>query len=192
MSIFEEMNIIDDNESLGSTIKLSDALNGVFMVVVDDASSYNIENVVTEIKKDYEEEEDSLEEQVEEENNHIIVDPKGIKELIEKIKTCENFDIVKRPKNRKFMQDELLNENDVMNIIKQLNVEDYSYTTKSKNKYHEGAELTVFVTDKMFQLEDRVLEGIEIYVKLEYTEAGFVCVISFHPAHKHEDNSYRD
>lgn len=192
MSIFEEMNIIDDNESLDSTIKLSDALNGVFMIVVDDASSYNIENVVTEIKKDYEEEEDSLEEQFEEENNHIIVDPKGIKELIEKIKTCENFDIVKRPKNRKFIQDELLNENDVMNIIKQLNVEDYSYTLKSRNKYHEGAELTVFVTDKMFQLEDRVLEGIEIYVKIEYTEAGFVCVISFHPAHKHEDNPYRD
>lgn len=101
MSIFEELNNIDDEASLNNNVTLSDALDGVFMLVVDNESSYNINKIVNELNKDYADEE-PLEEQllkrISDANNHIIVDPSGIKELIEKIKTCTHFEINQRAK----------------------------------------------------------------------------------------------
>lgn len=194
MSIFEELNNIDDEASLNNNITLSDAMDGVFMLVVDNAINYNIDNVVNELKKDYVDEEplaEQLSRRIMEENNHIIIDPSGIKELIEKIKTCNHFEINQRDKNKKFIEDQSLSRSDVVKIIKQLTIEDYSYTLNSTNKYHEGAQLTVFVTNKSFNLPNRTINGIEIYVKIEYTEAGFVCVVSFHEADKHENNPYK-
>lgn len=194
MSIFEELNNIDDEASLNNNVTLSDALDGVFMLVVDNAIEYNINNVVNELKRDYEDEEplaEHISRRILEENNHIIIDPSGIKELIEKIKTCNHFEINQRDKNKQFIEDQSLSRSDIIKIIKQLTIEDYSYTLNSTNKYHEGAQLTVFVTNKKFHLTDRTLDGIEIYVKIEYTEAGFVCVVSFHEADKHENNPYK-
>lgn len=194
MSIFEELNNINDEASLNKSVTLTDALDGVFMLVVDNASSYNINKIVNELNKDYSDEElldEHVSKRIRDENNHIIVDPSGIKKLIEKIKTCTHFEINQRAKNKQFIEEQSLSRSDVINIIKQLTVEDYSYTLNSTNRYHEGAQLTVFVTNKKFQLSDKILNGIEIYVKIEYTEAGFVCVVSFHEADKHENNPYK-
>lgn len=194
MSIFEDLNNIDDEASLNNKLTLTDALDGVFMLVVDNATEYDINNVVNELNKDYVDEEqitEQLSRKFMEENNHIIIDPSGIKELIEKIKTCRHFEINQRAKNKQFVEEQSLSRSDIINIIKQLTIEDYSYTLNSTNRYHEGAQLTVFVTNKTFQLSNRIMDGIEIYVKIEYTEAGFVCVVSFHEADKHENNPYK-
>jgi len=194
MSILEELSNIDDEASLNKSVTLSDALNGVFMLVVDDASKYDINTVVNELNKDYKDEEpieENISKRFREENNHIIIDPSGIKELIEKIKTCRHFEINQRAKNKKFIEEQSLSRSDIINIIKQLTIEDYSYTLNSTNKYHDGAQLTVFVTNKKFHLSNRTLDGIEIYVKIEYTDVGFVCVVSFHEADKHENNPYK-
>lgn len=192
-NIFDKMNSIDDNESLLDAVSLKDALDGAIVVVVEDARTYDIQTIVDEFSKDHEDEDVQDESTIQEaytHSKHIFISPSEVTDLLEKVSKCRYFDIKKRPKNVKFMSDHSLTEEDVITIIKQLEVMDYCYTLESTNKFHLGALLTVFITDKEFKLKDRTLTGVTIYAKIEYTEEGFICVVSIHDTDKMEPHPY--
>ena len=187
------MDSIDDDASLTNSISLKNALDGAIVVIVQDARTYDINTIVDEFAKDHEDEdlfEESYVQEAYEHKKHIFVSPSEVNVLLEKIVKCRYFDIKKRPKNVKFMSDNSLTEEDVITIIKQLEVMDYCYTLASTNKFHFGALLTVFITDKEFKLKDRILTGVTIYAKIEYTSEGFVCVVSIHDTDKMEPHPY--
>lgn len=192
-NIFDKMNNIDDNESLPDAVSLKDALDGAIVVVVDDARTFDIQSIVDEFAKDSDDEEPVDEAYLEEaydRSRHIFVSPSEVKEFLDKVSHCRYFNISKKPKNAKFFKDNSLTKDDVIAIIKQLEVVDYCYTLESTNEYHAGALLTVFITDKEFKLKDRTLTGVRIYAKIEYTDEGFVCVVSLHEPLKMEPHPY--
>lgn len=88
------MNDINDD----SLFTLKDALDGAIIVVVDDARTYDIANIVNEFSKD---------------------------RIDEKLTQGRE---------------------DVIAIIKQLDVIDHCYTLESVNKFHYGALLSVVIT----------------------------------------------
>ena len=183
-NIFEELNNIDDEISLNNSVHLADIINNAIVVVVDDAKSYDIQTIVDEFAKDYEDEEPVNESFLIEKFNeleHIIVSEQDVRALLLKVAECRYFDVkTDRPKNAEFIAQHNLTEAEIINIVKQLDTQDYCYTLKSKNKFHLGALLHVFISDKEFDLGSRKINNVSIYVKIEYTTEGFVCVVSIH------------
>lgn len=76
-------------------------------------------------------------------------------------------------------------------MLEQLDVIDHCYTLESVNKFHYGASLSVFITDKTFKLKNRTLVDITLYAKIEYTTEGYVCVVSIYLADSKKFNLYK-
>ena len=193
-SIFETLNNIDDSESLSNKTHLRDILHSAILVVVDNAKEYDINNIVNEFAKDHEDElpfNESFDEP--DVNEHMIITKDDLDVLLQKVSECRYFDIKdSRPKNAKFIAEHELTEPEIINIVKQLNAQDYCYTLKSKNKFHEGALLHVFISGKEFDLGTRIIDNISMYIKIEYTSEGFVCVVSIHAPEYDEEHPYAD
>ena len=96
--------------------------------------------------------------------------------------------------NVEFMNELQLSEADVKELIRQLNVGDYSYSAPSRNVRRASNILTFFITKKDFRLADgRTFNDLRVYVKVDATREGRVTAVSFHRGsgslrHPYENN----
>ena len=193
-NLFQTLNRIDDDDSLSDNIMTGrEAIDGATIIVVDDAESFDIQRVVDEFSKDRWDE-DNLDEDFEEPRaDKIIVSKEEVKDILDKIATCRNFDIKKTWKNNLLAKKNNLTEEDKVLILKQLKLGDYNYTLLSNREDDFGTHLHVFITSRAFNISDRIFDGVSMYIKLKHTpEEGVICVLSLHDSKKNEKHPYAE
>ena len=193
-NLFQTLNRIDDDDSLSDNIMTGrEAIDGATIIVVDDAEEFDIQKVVDEFSKDRWDE-DTLDEDFEEPRaDKIIVSKEEVKDILDKIATCRNFDIKKTWKNNLLAKKNNLTEEDKVLILKQLKLGDYNYTLLSNREDDFGTHLHVFITSKAFNISDRIFDGVLMYIKLKHTpEEGVICVLSLHDSKKNEKHPYAE
>lgn len=193
-NLFQTLNRIDDDDSLSDNIMTGrEAIDGATIIVVDDAEEFDIQKVVDEFSKDRWDE-DTLDEDFEEPRaDKIIVSKEEVKDILDKIATCRNFDIKKTWKNNLLAKKNNLTEEDKVLILKQLKLGDYNYTLLSNREDDFGTHLHVFITSKAFNISDRIFDGVSMYIKLKHTpEEGVICVLSLHDSKKNEKHPYAE
>lgn len=184
MSIFSELNKLDENDNwIPEIISNEDAIDGLTVIIVDDAKNYNIDNYVKSCETSWRRDELLTEDEKHALTPKIVVSKDHITDLINAIAHANIFDIKKTYKNQKLKHEFNLTKEDQIKILKQLQLGDYSYTLESysDSKFPETL-LTVFTTKRNFELtRNRTLENIKLYIKLRYTnEEGVICVVSLH------------
>lgn len=191
--IFETMNQIDDTLSLHDNIMTAkEALDGATIIVVDDARTFDIQDVVDEFAKDRWDEE-PLDEDIEPRSDKIIVSKEEVQDVLDKIATCNSFDIKKTWKNNMLSKKNNLTHDDKVLILKQLKLGDYNYTLLSNKEDDFGTHLHVFITSRAFKLSKRIFDGVTMYIKLKHTpEEGVICVLSLHDSRKHDNHPYAE
>ena len=191
-SLFETLNQIDDDLT-DNILSGKEAIDGATIIVVDDAEAFDIQRVVDEFSKDRWDE-DSLDEDFEKPRaDKIIVSKEEVKDIIDKIATCRNFDIKKTWKNNLLAKKNNLTEEDKALILKQLKLGDYNYTLLSNIEDDFGTHLHVFITSRAFSISDRIFDGVSMYIKLKHTpEEGVICVLSLHDSKKNEKHPYAE
>ena len=191
-NLFQTLNRIDDHDSLSDNIMTGrEAIDGATIIVVDDAEEFDIQKVVDEFSKDRWDE-DNLDEDLEEPRaDKIIVSKEEVKDILDKIASCRNFDIKKTWKNNLLAKKTNLTEQDKVLILKQLKLGDYNYTLLSNREDDFGTHLHVFITSRAFNISDRIFDGVLMYIKLKHTsEEGVICVLSLHDSKKNEKHPY--
>lgn len=101
-----------------------------------------------------------------------------IKRIIDKDNNGDKFIIIRTPKNRAFMREYSLNDEDVKDIIRQLSVEDcFAGPEEDRDPQYDG---WVFKFGPLF-------EGIKLYIKIrvENTEKAFC--LSVHEFGKYDE-----
>ena len=191
-SLFETLNQIDDDLT-DNVLSGKEAIDGATIIVVDDAEAFDIQRVVDEFSKDRWDEND-LDENFEElRADKIIVSKEEVKDILDKIATCRNFDIKKTWKNNLLAKKNNLTEEDKILILKQLKLGDYNYTLLSNREDDFGTHLHVFITSRAFNISDRIFDGVSMYIKLKHTpEEGVICVLSLHDSKKNEKHPYAE
>ena len=191
-SLFETLNQIDDDLT-NHVLSGKEAIDGATIIVVDDAESFDIQRVVDEFSKDRWDEND-LEEDLEGPRaDKIIVSKEEVKDILNKIATCRNFDIKKTWKNNLLAKKNNLTEQDKILILKQLKLGDYNYTLLSNREDDFGTHLHVFITSRAFNISDRIFDGVSMYIKLKHTpEEGVICVLSLHDSKTNEKHPYAE
>ena len=193
-NLFQTLNRIDDEESLSDNIMTGrEAIDGATIIIVDDEEEFDNQKVVDEYAKDRWDEE-SLDEELEEpRSDKIIVSKEEVKDILDKIATCRNFDIKKTWKNKLLAKKNNLTEEDKILILKQLKLGDYNYTLLSNREDDFGTHLHVFITSRAFNISDRIFDGVSMYIKLKHTpEEGVICVLSLHDSKKNEKHPYAE
>lgn len=186
-NVFDELNKINDDEY---RLTGSEAIEGAVIAIVDDARTFDMNELVDDISQDYDDEMEYLDEGIAP-TPRIIVSEEDVKSILDNIAKCRYFKLTKRPENLKFTKGNNLGIRDIESVLKQLDIGDYSYTVESKSEYHNGAYLNVFITSKDFKLSDRELSGVTIYIKLECTDAGPICIVSFHGSKNKGKHPYK-
>ena len=191
-SLFETLNQIDD-DLIDNVLSGKEAIDGATIIVVDDAETFDIQRVVDEFSKDRWDEEDLDEDFEDPRADKIIVSKEEVKDILNKIATCRNFDIKKTWKNNLLAKKNNLTEEDKVLILKQLKLGDYNYTLLSNRVDDFGTHLHVFITSKAFKISDRIFDGVSMYIKLKHTpEEGVICVLSLHDSKKNEKHPYAE
>ena len=171
------------------TMKLSDAVKDSIIVVTNDIHGISGEWVAAQYQAD------DLDEGVAEtvpssDVERLIVSEEEVIEVINHLGDC-HIDIANRPKNRQFMRSYDLTRPDVIQIVKQLTKEDYTYSLASRNQLHLGSILTVFITGKAFMLNDgRVINNPILYIKVDDSSEGLVTIVSIHESERPEEESH--
>ncbi len=79
-------------------------------------------------------------------------------------------------------------------LLKQLTISDYAYTTESDSANYKGDELIVFepVHDLISRKNGVVLKNVVIYMKIDKTESNEdqTVLVSFHSAEFEDDKPY--
>lgn len=120
----------------------------------------------------------------------IIIDKEDVRVLIDCIKLCTNITIEDRLKNMGFMNKYKLDLNDILNIIKNLTINDYYANTRSVNFNHLGNNLIIF--EPVIKLNNELIQ-LYIYIKLDIDETtgDTVALVSIHDANKQNTLPYK-
>ena len=172
---------------------LTDFINSrdFYVVLVDDVRDFNLREYQHSIEVDDEPEEDEeskeyyeslLEDDSSNKNTKYVISKKDVQNLIEKI-AKSNFFVANYYKTRKFMKDENLSEDDIKAIVKQLGINDYSYSMESKS-FKPGDTISVFITNKDFKVNGKNLSGLTIYIELDLDYGDIAAIISVHRERK--------
>lgn len=120
----------------------------------------------------------------------LIIDRPGVLELLNKIQSCSRLFIAGRPKNQAFLDKHNLDTEQCLDIIRQLEVEDFvATTTKGFNLKHFGNQLVIFEPANVC-VGELNLGDLTVYIKIDLDESSkdAVVAVSFHetdhPNHK--------
>lgn len=171
-------------------VTVNDIVYGGAIVIVDDARTFDTSIVETELAKDYDDEaewgyDETITEEQSEPTPRYILDKLNIEELLRKVGECSWFELTNNKKNIPFKRKYKITDDNVGSLLKQLRLGDYSYSLVSTNKKHKGALLHVFITSKPFEFEGETLTGLTLYIKIDFSDYGPICVVSLHPS-RHE------
>lgn len=118
-----------------------------------------------------------------------------VTKLLEDMKFCTAVVLANR--RRTLITENLgvgeITEEDLLNIIKNLTVEDYVKCIPNNNSTHKDTKLIVFITDKTFcLLNGNKLEGVKIYIKINLDESTekVLVVVSFHTTKSYGQHPY--
>lgn len=129
------------------------------------------------------------------------IDPSAdIAEFLNCIKKAPMLFIERSAKNSAFLKlyktfsGKLFDVSVAKELLKQLTVSDYVYTTKSDSANYRGDELIVFepVHDLISRKNGVVLKNVVIYMKIDKTESNEdqTVLVSFHSAEFEDDKPY--
>lgn len=182
-NIFNLLNNLNDEELwiYHNILTGKNVLEDAEIIIVEDARIFDTQPIIDNLALDHRDEE-YLEEAYDDlDNTRIIISESDVRYILNDIASCEHIKISKYWKTRKFQKTHNLSNEDLRNIVHQLTVGDYSYSLISKNEDHEGVLLAIFITDKKFKLsENRYLENLMIYIKIDPSKYGVVCAVSVH------------
>lgn len=144
--------------------------------------------------------------------NEIFVDKRTVDMVINKIlnsgtkfalldglhkknlKFLYDLGVVEKDENREYVRDDSPDSKMmkvVTAVLRQLSAKEYSYSVLSRNKYHNGNVLNLFITNIHVNIPG-VLENkdLSMYIKIDATEAGLVTAVSFHNGSGKEYHPY--
>lgn len=164
------------------TRPLSDILKNkdFSVIVVPDARDFDIHEWERMIGA---EEDDDIEESLLEEDEKIsgekfTVTKDDVQNILNKIASSDQF-VAPYYKTRGFMKADNLSTDDVKAIVSQLIPSDYNHSMTSKT-FKPGDVLTVFITNKDFEVNDKKLYGSKLYIKVDADYGDMVAIVSIH------------
>lgn len=123
-----------------------------------------------------------------------------IAEFLNDMKKAPMLFIERSAKNSAFLKlyktlsGKLFDVSTAKELLKQLTISDYSYTTESDSANYKGDELIVFepVHDLISRKNGVVLKNVVIYMKIDKTESNEdqTVLVSFHSAEFEDDKPY--
>lgn len=124
----------------------------------------------------------------------IVIDREDVEDLLNKFKSCDNIWIEPYKKNRKFMQENNLTENDCLAIVHNLKISDYYANTKSINDNYLGNNIMIFEPKNVVKNDGTKLGDFTVYVKLDIDEMtnDTIALISIHKALEQNKLPYRE
>ena len=170
---------------------LTDFINSAdfHTVLVADANNFNLKEFENSIKEEDDVDDNDeyyeslLESDNQNSNKHFTVSKEDVQNLIEKIAKSDFF-AADYYKTRGFMKSKNLSEDDIKSIVKQLDIDDYSYSMKSKT-FKPGDVIDVFITNKDFEINGKNLSGLNLYIKLDLDYGDISAVVSAHSYNEH-------
>lgn len=126
-----------------------------------------------------------------------IIDKHDVETILSKLKTCTSvsYDRKHKKTNAFLFDDEgKFREQDCLDIIKNLEVEDYVASTRSYNPNFLGHNLIIFEPDADWELSNGIiLHNLTVYVKLDVDETTGQCValVSMHAVNRDDELPYR-
>jgi hypothetical protein len=178
-------------------------IDSTFLILANNAKEFSTEDFNREFEKDLEDWEIALEEDVEENKEgkdveeessapeKFILSKSEVDKVLNNILNAYSTIISKRPVNINFLKNHDLTLDDGREIIKQLSFSDYSYSSKSTNAFYLGNTLSIFVPDKEFNINGKVIPAVKMYIKIDDSKEGIITVISFQEGTS-EDHPYEN
>lgn len=167
-------------------IPLSDFINNSIVVFTNDIDSVNAKDVVSGFKTD------SWDEDIEEDirtpskkNYKIILAKSDVEKALSDLQ-YKGIVYVDRNKNTSFKNERGLTRKEIIEAIKKLSTEDYSYSLESSHFLYPGHVLNVFVTKN--DLGNEKLSNLILYIKIDTYDDEYVTIISFHEAERDESD----
>ena len=84
---------------------------------------------------------------------------------------------------------------DLMNIVKQLTISDFTKCILNSNPNHKDERLIEFITNKSFLLlNGNMLEGVKVYIKIDLDESDddMLVAVSFHSTKSYGKHPFSD
>ena len=121
----------------------------------------------------------------------VIMDEKDVEDFLKKLKMCDLLVISDRQKNLDFVRRYHFNNNEILEILRQLQVSDYVENRKSINIGHLGDNLIIF-QPSLVVIKDKTFEGLIIYLKIDIDESNgnIYVAVSFHETDKRDHRPY--
>lgn len=129
---------------------------------------------------------DYLKKNLKRKSGHSIITDKDIVYLLKLLKNCDNIDYsFSHSKTNEFIltKDGKLRKEDVLNVLHNLEFNDWAYKTRSVNWNHLGDTLFIFTPHVDWTTSDgKYLNNVEIYIKLDVdkTSGKTIALVSMH------------
>lgn len=179
-------------ESMETIKTLSDFIDNSIVVFTNDIDSVDVKDIVNGFKND------SWDEDIKEDietpsvkNYKITLSKSDVEKALSDLQ-YKGIVYVDRDKNSSFKNERGLTRKEIIEAIKKLSTEDYSYSLESSHFLYPGHILNVFVTKN--DLGNEKLSNLILYIKIDTYENEYVTIISFHEAERDESsmNPYKE
>ena len=166
------------------TRPLSDILKNkdFSVIVVPDARYFDIHEWERMIGAEEDDDDNIVESLLEEDEKKsgekFTVTKDDVQNILNKIASSDQF-VAPYYKTRGFMKANNLSTDDVKAIVSQLTPSDYNHSVTSKT-FKPGDVLTVFITNKDFEVNGKQLYGSKLYIKVDADYGDMVAIVSIH------------
>lgn len=188
----DESDLKPYKESMETIKTLSDFIDNSIVVFTNDIDSVDVKDIVNGFKND------SWDEDIKEDietpsvkNYKITLSKSDVEKALSDLQ-YKGIVYVDRDNNSSFKNERGLTRKEIIEAIKKLSTEDYSYSLESSHFLYPGHILNVFVTKN--DLGNEKLSNLILYIKIDTYENEYVTIISFHEAERDESsmNPYKE
>lgn len=188
----DESDLKPYKESMETIKTLSDFIDNSIVVFTNDIDSVDVKDIVNGFKND------SWDEDIKEDietpsvkNYKITLSKSDVEKALSDLQ-YKGIVYVDRDNNSSFKNERGLTRKEIIEAIKKLSTEDYSYSLESSHFLYPGHVLNVFVTKN--DLGNEKLSNLILYIKIDTYENEYVTLISFHGAERDESsmNPYKE
>ena len=188
------MSMFSMNGKFNQKEYLSDFITGnIIVLLVDDIDRYDGQWVNKEFEKDFDDE-DELEEDVNNTTSNVkfIISKEDLQQVLKNISSSADINIISSEKINKFQKDVNLSKEDQIKIIKALSVEDYVYSTLSRNEIYKGSVLTIFFPKLELTVNGKNIKSLTMCIKIDDSVAGKIVVVSLHSGEDVKEHPHKD
>lgn len=116
--------------------------------------------------------------------------------LLQEFKECKSIVLAKYRRN--LISENLgcgdIDKQDLVNIVKQLTISDFTKCMLNSNPDHKDNRLIEFITEKPFKLiNGNLLQGVKVYIKINLDESDdeALVAVSFHSTKSYGNHPYK-